>query len=355
MDGDRVLLTSGHDSFVLKGKNIEPLLNGIFAALLETSHTGSVIARLGAVYPEDAITGILAKLLNRRVLHPSLDAAFSEDAHNEKFTRYFYNFTHAPEKCFNKLRSARVALFGAGPLGGHVALALAGSGLGEISVCDRECLGEDEAAISPLYAGNASGKEKGASFVEYASRALPRTKWTAMADDALDAQHHTGFDYFIACAEKYDPQLFEKINILAVQTGKPFLWACLDGTKALVGPTVLPHETACFRCYETRVMSNADHPEELSALTDFLKQHGNSADFGYLLPHILTVSGIASLEVIKDLSYLTPPVTYNAQLEINLLTMEYELHPVLKVPRCPVCSRLVASGPPVRPFMEKAG
>jgi hypothetical protein len=66
--------------------------------------------------------------------------------------------------------------------------------------------------------------------------------------------------------------------------------------------------------------------------------------------HIL--AGIASLEIIKDLSGLTPPLTYNAQLEINLLSMEFALHPVLKLPRCPACTRLQTAGAPVRPFAE---
>jgi bacteriocin biosynthesis cyclodehydratase domain-containing protein len=127
----------------------------------------------------------------------------------------------------------------------------------------------------------------------------------------------------------------------------------MDGHCATVGPTVLPRETACFHCYTTRVKANTDHPEALQAYEDHLMTHGNNAVFGYLPPHIQTLAGLAALDVIKDLSGLTPPLTYNAQLEMNLLNMEFELHPVLRLPRCPSCSRLVTSGAVVRPFMER--
>ena len=72
-----------------------------------------------------------------------------------------------------------------------------------------------------------------------------------------------------------------------------------------------------------------------------------------MIDELVVPFGLAALEVVKDLSGLTPPLTYNAQLEINLLNMEFALHPVLKLPRCSVCGRLLSSGAPVRPFKER--
>ena len=69
---------------------------------------------------------------------------------------------------------------------------------------------------------------------------------------------------------------------------------------------------------------------------------------------IVFMNGLTVLEIVKDLSGLIPPLTYGAQLSVNLLTSVFDLHPVLKLPRCPVCGRADKQGAMVRPFLEKA-
>lgn len=354
MDGDRVLLTNSHDSFVLKGKNLDKLLSDLFVSLETTTCSKTVIEELASTYSRETLVGILSKLLSRRVIHRAI-LVNERNGLLQKQTLYFNNFADTPEKVLSRLLSAKVAVFGLGPLGGHLALGLARSGVGAISVHASDNVQADEIALSHFYKESNIGKQKSTVFIVNARKECPKTQWENISDDTFNAETLPRFDYLVACSEKYEPAKLEKLNELAVQTKTPFIWACFDGRKGLIGPTVLPDETACFKCYQTRVLSNADHPEMLIAYESYLKTYGNNAEFGYLLPHVLMVSGMAALEIVKDLSYLTPPITYNAQLEINMVTMEYELHPVLKIPRCPVCSRSLTAGPPVRPFMEREG
>ena len=65
------------------------------------------------------------------------------------------------------------------------------------------------------------------------------------------------------------------------------------------------------------------------------------------------LAGFTATEIIKDISGLTPPTTYGAQISFDMLTTEFDLHPVLKLPRCPVCSRLKDHGAMIRPFLER--
>src|SRR5262245_46232515 len=54
----------------------------------------------------------------------------------------------------------------------------------------------------------------------------------------------------------------EHLNEAALDLGLAWISAALlDGKELHVGPTIVPGETACFRCYEMRYKSNLSHYE----------------------------------------------------------------------------------------------
>lgn len=353
MDGDRVQFRNGQDLFVIKGPDLMALVNDLMPLLTGKNTLEKVIGQLTDRYPEKSILTILTRLVQRRVVRENIEEEIDCLSFLTSQKAYFSQFSQAPSPNLTALAKSHVTVLGLGPIGVSVAKILAQSGIGHISVSDPETI-QAEDTVSAGYTTESIGTSREESFVESARKTFPNTRWEVMNISQDFSEPLDLPNYIAVCHEKYRPDILEHVNKYCLSSDIPYTWCCLDALYGTIGPTVLPHETACFDCYTTRLNANADYPDELQAYEKQLRAHGNPTTFGYLQPHTQILAGFTSLEVLKDISGLTPPITYNAQLEINLLTMEFALHPVLKLPRCPTCSRLLTSGAPVRPFAEQA-
>ena len=348
MDGDRVQFRKAHDVFVIKMPGLLELVRDLFP-LLDGRPLEDVIDQLQKKHSRESILGLLQRLAQRHVVKEAVEERDDLSSMSSVQKLYYSQFTPQPGARLACLGNALIAILGLGPLGVSVATSLGRSGVGALHVSDPLPVTGDDVLLSGFSSAD-MGTSREEAFLDKARAALPGSQWEALPGLAFERGK---YDYIVVCLEKYQPDILERINTLSMESGTPYTWCCLDCHCGTVGPTVLPHETACFRCYTTRTRANADYPAELQAFEDQLREQGNPTEFGYMPSHIQILAGLASLEVVKDLSGLTPPLTYNAQLEINLLNMEFALHPVLKLPRCSVCGRLLSSGAPVRPFKER--
>ncbi|MUM78833.1 TOMM precursor leader peptide-binding protein [Pseudodesulfovibrio sp. F-1] len=351
MDDDRVQFRNGQDLFVIKGPGLLNLVHTLFPLLTGELTVEEILAHMDEKHPPEAILKLLHRLVQRRVVRDAINNQFDVPGVSEFQKAYFSQFTHRPKSNLTALAKSRVTVLGLGPLGASVAEILARSGVGSIEVSDEQPVTKDDLLLS-AYSEDTVGITRECAMAHFGEKTFPTTTWSFTSLPSEESPVYEASDYMIVCLENYRPDILDRVNDFSLAYGTPYTWCCLDSLSGTVGPTVLPHETACFNCYRTRVNANADYPEELQVYEDQLMSNGNSTVFGYLPPHIQILSGLVSLEVIKDLSGLTPPLTYNAQLEINLLNMEFALHSVLKLPRCTSCGRHLSSGAPVRPFDE---
>lgn len=112
----------------------------------------------------------------------------------------------------------------------------------------------------------------------------------------------------------------------------------LTSTEVVVGPTVVPGDTACWKCYEHRVKGVQDHYVEFTAFQQFLRENPEVDPVSSRLPALgQTLAGMAAFETVRILTNLLPPLTYGAMITLNCMTMSLDVHDVLKLPRCPVC------------------
>lgn len=363
MSDDRVQLRSGSDAFIMRGKSVHDLLNELFPLLTGEHQVESIIEKLSDKYPRESIIQFIHKLTQRRVLEDaSLEPTLSVNKETlELYQAQLSYFSHFSENSYDpqaRLHRARVGIFGLGPLGVRVARSLSSSGVGTIIGIDAGNVTQTDINQEHFYRPADQGQPRGKVFPECGQRYQPMTSWEGIDNRLKDqddfARDLKGLDYLVVCLESFQPWLYEQINQACLELNLIWTWCTLDGHEGMVGPTVIPWETACWKCYDLRVKANMDHYEEYMAYEDHLyKQKINQAQFGYLLPSIDFLAGLSALEVVKDLSGLTPPLTYGTQLAVNLLTTQFELHPVLKVPRCPACGRLEREGAIVRPFLEQ--
>jgi bacteriocin biosynthesis cyclodehydratase domain-containing protein len=124
-------------------------------------------------------------------------------------------------------------------------------------------------------------------------------------------------------------------NRVAVERGLPYLPVVIDRLVGTVGPLVIPGETACYECFYARENSNSPDPSKLRS-GDVLNERkqlisGNHPAMGQSL------GSFAGLEITKFLSGVMPVHPAKA-FEVRFLAPATLTHPVLRVPRCEVCS-----------------
>jgi bacteriocin biosynthesis cyclodehydratase domain-containing protein len=101
-----------------------------------------------------------------------------------------------------------------------------------------------------------------------------------------------------------------------------------DGLGVELGPLVVPGESACYSCLQTR---------RRAAASVNLQARAGKLD-GARLNQPLAVDWL-TVETIKLLTGLCEPVTYGRLLTLDYLSGSVGLHPVLRLPRCERCGR----------------
>jgi bacteriocin biosynthesis cyclodehydratase domain-containing protein len=115
-----------------------------------------------------------------------------------------------------------------------------------------------------------------------------------------------------------------------------WLHVAIAATTARLGPTVVPGHTACYVCLDRRLRSNG---RDLDGLDAFRAEAPEPPDEGMVEPFRAAVAAQAALEAARLLTGFSPPVTIGRSVELDSRTPTASAEDVLRVPRCPACSR----------------
>jgi bacteriocin biosynthesis cyclodehydratase domain-containing protein len=149
----------------------------------------------------------------------------------------------------------------------------------------------------------------------------------------------TGSCVLITASEARSRPVLREVNRLILST--PIRWLLMEaaGARARVGPTVIPGQTACFTCYETRASCTED------AFAD-----DTGGDPGTFTPLTSIAAHHIALETMRLLTGFAPPATIGRFYELTARKINSPRHDILRVPRCAACG---PSGPR-RPLWENA-
>lgn len=133
----------------------------------------------------------------------------------------------------------------------------------------------------------------------------------------------------------------DRVSELSHRDDVPWLLVRIDRSTVLVGPYVVPGQTACFCCYELRARANADHPEEHEALFDMWRkaeQRGDQVppEYGMIVGNWL------ALDLMRSIATGRLPSAAGRLISLNLHSLSSSSRDILRLPRCPVCSRQVS-------------
>jgi molybdopterin-synthase adenylyltransferase len=142
----------------------------------------------------------------------------------------------------------------------------------------------------------------------------------------------------VVCSDFGGLQRLATWNALAYRRGWHFLPVVLQNAVGLVGPLVIPKETACFQCLLSREEANSD-AAALGRATEIFAFEGQLIAAYH--PSMATALGdVAAVELTKHYAYGWTSAAIGNAIEVNLLAATMRPRPILKAPNCPVCSPL---------------
>jgi bacteriocin biosynthesis cyclodehydratase domain-containing protein len=294
---DRVQLRAADFALTLS----EPLLSKAFvhvAPHLDGKRSVQEICEAAAPAYLSGTVEFLLKMLRRGgALHEGMPFAGLDPVSRAKFDgalRLFAHFGGNPEQILARLRESVVVVGGVDAFSRRLVASLEASGIGTVH------------AVSAEELGSGAG---------------------------LSAEHRV--DLVVAVAGSAGTPFFSAVNAANSRSGRRWLRVALEGRFGVLGPTVVPGQTACFACYLRR-RSTHDVIEQVERFREQVtpggEPHEGSLD---ALTEVLT--GQATLEAARLLGGFAPPATIARFYMFQAGTPAVAGHDLLRVPRCTSC------------------
>ena len=174
-------------------------------------------------------------------------------------------------------------------------------------------------------------------------RALVDSDATWLQDGLASQEMLSAFEDWreaiVICAQQIvDPWLLRKVNAVCLYHNVTWLHACVDGPLLLVGPTIIPHRSACYECFEQRVVMNLREASSYQRYKEALAERRVRVGTLPLEPALGSI--LAAHAVLEAINVFTTGAafTLGKVLAIYLPTMEFSYNEVLRLPDCRSCA-----------------
>jgi ribosomal protein S12 methylthiotransferase accessory factor len=326
---------------------VKPPASGI-AEMLPDLQAGCTAEEALARLPEsDRKTAIdfIRSMLDRGLLTELSAGVPAPPAFGEQ-DRFLANFAElsdtdaGPAAFRDRLAAAHIVVAGLGRVGARLVAGLLSSGVGTVWGADLSLVTPDDGRDS-VYRLADVGEQREHVLGRYLGKSYVPLGSDPWENDG--AALPEGLSLLVLCDDEFDPERHAAANRTCLRAGIHWTSFRLMGMRYEIGPTVVPHETPCFRCFELRKASN------LSGYEDLVRGRSILAARKIGLGSLNVTLGYESLslEVLKLLTGFSRPLTHGSLFTFDLLSFEARTHPVLKIPRCPECSPLAEGRPPV--------
>lgn len=341
-------LKSPGQSAEIRGSVVKELIPKLLPLLDGTRTLDQVKRELAVTFPGQSIEQIVsvlqAKGLIREVEPVPPELQGDDLSQLETMARYF-GTVGSRYATLVALRTAHIGILNSGPVAPLLISALCKFGVRKITLIAPDAVKRLEAQQCRVLDSFDAGRRWADVLSDKARTARSRTEVSTVSarpEDVDDWQKKIeGMSLLVALVQ--GPILFypwlEQLNLAAVSQKIPWTSvALLDGDVVHVGPTIRPHVTACYKCYELRYKSHLPYVDRHDAFAAHVHRLDQPLDFGLLPPVADILAGFAAMEVVRAISPDSTPVTSGRLMTFSLSEFKTELHPVLKLPRCPHCS-----------------
>jgi molybdopterin-synthase adenylyltransferase len=329
---DGVVLKRGCVETSVRGKGA---VDAVQRLLQATSGGGMDAASLRNLFADDEHTDLdaLIEHLRRRglLVSDSIDsgAVLSSETPVDVF---YWHFGVQEADAARTLAERRVVVIGLNGITRQLARSLESCGVGFVSFVD-----------DPLLRNPEFLDEDGAPAADAWSFG-PRSRLI----DSLEIDPNR-LDCIVATSDFGASSVVARWNEFCVLHKRPFLPVVFKDLVGWIGPLVIPGETACYECARMRQRAHQPDPGLRQAIDAAVQ--GSPA--GFLPPMLSMIADIVAIELIRFFCLGALPSRAGTLIEVSVLAREMTPRPVLKLPRCPVCTP-IDERPDLTPVYEPA-
>ncbi|RKT89254.1 bacteriocin biosynthesis cyclodehydratase domain-containing protein [Saccharopolyspora antimicrobica] len=169
----------------------------------------------------------------------------------------------------------------------------------------------------------------------------PDTSWAdhpLSMRERLELLAHWRGSLLVWADTRIDPVRLDLLNRIALHLRIPWIHGVIDGPFLHVGPTFLPGATACYACFETRVLMGLTNADGYLRYKRALARAAANGGRPPLLPAVTgLLTSYLALEVI-NFARTGSSFTAGKSLGLHLPTWEIAVNEVLALPGCRVCA-----------------
>ncbi|HYD37245.1 MAG TPA: TOMM precursor leader peptide-binding protein [Allosphingosinicella sp.] len=315
LEDEAVLLRSDMLSCRLEGASAAVAAERLLPALSEWRSGEALVGLLPDYASEDveALVGelVAAGFVRARPSPPDGDEPAAASA--------LAGFGIDEARAAGRLASLRIGLVGLDRVGLLVAGALGEAGVGTLLLADPARQGAAAEALAPGCR----------SRLELAPDPLDRAGLEALAGD---------LDLIVVTVDRGFLVARHWANRAALASGRPALFADLALSEALIGPTLLPGESACYMCFRMRHLATLDKFAEGFALERHLDARRDPSAARPLLPGLAeAAAGLVVGEAMRLLFGPLVPAYVNAVAQLDAGQGTLVRHQLARQPECPHC------------------
>jgi len=341
---DTLVFTCERRRVVVRGRSFEMFVERV-VPLLDGSHTLEEI--------EDRVADVVAPAELEASLTLLREHGIVEDASThhrlelveprlEPQLSYLREVSADPPQVLDRLAASTVTVVGLGAVGAVAARALAATGVGILRLVDPAVVAPADVYLGPVYELDEVGSQRAdvlrARLRRVAREADVQLVAGELKSDSDVAAAVAGSGFVLGCLDPGLASLTYKLNRVCLDANITWSSATASAFEGIVGPTVVPHETACYLCYQMRAVACRDDPED--ALAELHEEDRRKLD---LSPHrenlafgAGVVGNLLALEAFRMLTG-SRPATQGRILTFDFTGLTSQQHVVLRKPSCPAC------------------
>ena len=240
-----------------------------------------------------------------------------------------------------RMKRTQIVIVDLGGIGLTVTLALAAAGFMRITGIDHRTvtasdleLGYPTIDLGKLRADAVASRLNSSQcqrFQAVTQEVQYLSKWDELISEA---------DLVIVCSDKMSLGAYEQTNQTCLRHKIRWVSARIDRLRGFVGPFIVPEQTACFTCFELRSRANSEHPSDHAALYRHWKSTSDMPEDWPVHPSFAAVLGnYLTLDIQLVLIGNQVSRFLGRILDVDFHALDCRFHEVLKLPRCPACSR----------------
>jgi adenylyltransferase/sulfurtransferase len=341
---EALVFTSEGKRLVIRGRSLELFLERVVPLLDGRSSVEEIEAQTADVFDPRQLEQSLELLTANRVVEDAEASGLigEADARLAPQLAYLREVSADPAGVMAALARAQVTILGLGAVGATAAAALAAANVGRIRCVDSSAVSAADPFLAQLFGQADVGRPRAEVARERIRSVSPETAVETVSDD-LDADDAVvaaveGSDFVLGCLDPGLSSVTYKLNRACLARLTPWSSATVTAFEGVVGPTVIPYETACYLCYQMRAVAARDDPEqalgELRALDRSrvdASAHRENLAFGAGI-----VGNLLALEAFKVILGMRSALAGRI-LTVDFMGPRMKQHVVLRKPWCPDC------------------